>query len=179
MDEGTTGMNATGTAAPGPEHEPVPETAAELEQDIEQIRNHLSDVAGELDRRRHRVLDLPGQVRKHAKPIAIGTVALAALGLGVWWWRSRSRRSVPGRLLSLLPDRVTSGEWAEELRARLAEAIHPSQPAHPVRSSLVKISTASAAAAASALGRHFAGRLAAAQWPVQPDETERTTGFSR
>lgn len=147
------------------------ETAAQLEEDIESIRDHLTDVAGELDRRRHRLFDLPGQARKHARPIAIGAAALAALGLGIWWWRARSRRTVPGRLLSMLPDGVASGEWLADARRRLAEAIHPTPPSHPVRTGLLKVSTAGAAAAASVLGKRLAAQLARSQWPAADERT--------
>ena len=154
------------------------ETATQLEEDIEGIRNHLSDVAGELDRPRHRMVDLPGQLRRRAKPIAIGTVALAAVGLGIWFWRSRSRRGVPGRLLSMLPATVRSGEWLEDVRARVAEAIRPTPEAHPVRSSVVKISTTGIAAAASVLAKHFASQFAEGQWPATHIEDVRPAASS-
>ena len=167
MDERTAGMSAADGDDNSHQNGTTPanpvETAAQLEEDIEKIRDHLTDVAGELDRRRHRFFDLPGQARKHAKPIAIGTVALAALGVGIWWWRSRSRATIPGRLLSMLPERVASGEWFDDARRRVAEAIHPGPPSHPIRTGLFKISTAGAAAAASVLGKRFAGRVAAGQ----------------
>jgi len=175
MDERTVGMNAPGAGEPGHQNGTPPanaaETAAQLEDDIENIRNHLTDVASELDRRRHRIFDIPGQVRKHARPIAVGTAALAALGLGIWWWRSRSRKTVPGRLLSLLPEGVVSGEWLSDARKRVAEAIHPAPPSQPIRTGLFKISTAAAAAAASVLGKRLAGQLARSQWPA-PDERQ-------
>jgi len=186
MDERTVGMTSpgaeetalqtNGTATP---ETAAPETAAQLENDIENIRNHLTDVASELDRRRHRIFDIPGQVqnqvRKHARPIAAGTVALAALGLGIWWWRSRSRKPVPGRLLSLLPAGVATGEWFDDARKRVAEAIHPASPSHPVRTGLIKVSTAAAVAAASVLGKRLAGQLATSQWPTS-DERARKRG---
>ncbi len=188
MDERTTGMTSPGESTElrqanhqnGTSQPNAAETAAQLEDDIEQIRNHLTDVASELDRRRHRFFDLPGQareqLRKHGKPIAIGTVALAALGLGIWWWRSRSQRTVAGRLLSSvrdqLPDGLVSGEWLQQARKRVAEAIHPEPPARPVRTGLIKISTAAAGAAASVLGKRLAGQLARSQWPT-PDEQKQ------
>jgi hypothetical protein len=177
MDEGTTGVSSPRKGAPGERNES--ETAAELEQDIEQIRNHLSDVAGELDRRRHRLLDIPGQLRKRAKPIAVGTVALAAVGLGIWWWRSRSRRTLPGRLVSMLPDGLTSGEWWDTARKRVAETIHPTPPTHPVRGSLLKISTAAAAAAASVVGKRLAGQVAEGRWPAKREVNARPVVVAR
>jgi len=164
----------------------VPETAAQLENDIENIRNHLSEVAGELDRRRHRMTDFRGQLRRRARPLAIGTAALAAMGLGLWWWRSRSRRTTPGRFVSslraALPEGVMSGEWFDDLRARAAETIRPTPPSHPIRGSLFKISTAGAAAVASVLGKHLAGQLATAHWPAaphEPDEAYHSTDYTR
>lgn len=173
MDERTVGMNAPGAGEAGHQNGTSPanaaETAAQLEDDIENIRSHLTDVAGELDRRRHRLFDIPGQVRKHARPIAVGTAALAALGLGIWWWRSR--KTVPGRLLSLQPEGVVSGQWLTDARKRVAEAIHPAPPSHPIRSGLFKISTAGAAAVASVLGKRLATQLARSQWPA-PDQRQ-------
>ena len=177
MDERTVGMTSPGADEASRQNGTSPanaaETAAQLEDDIENIRNHLTDVASELDRRRHRFFDLPGQVgkqvRKHAKPLAIGTVGLAALGLGIWWWRSRSRKTIPGRLMSLLPDNVASSQWFEDARKRVAEAIHPAPASHPVRSGLFRISTAGAAAAASVLGKRLAVQLARDRWPT-PDQ---------
>lgn len=193
MDERTTGMTTPGDEASqlpqaghpnGTAQADAPETAAQLEEDIEQIRDHLTEVAGELDRRRHRIFDIPGQareqLRKRGKPIAIGTVAVVALGLGIWWWRSRSRRTVSGRLLSSvrdqLPDGLLSGEWLEQARKRLAEAIHPQPPSRPVLNGLIKISTAAAGAAASVLGKRLAGQLAAGQWPT-PEGRKQRAGF--
>jgi len=165
---------------------PMPETPAQLENDIEEIRDHLSDVAGELDRRRHRLLDFPGQLRRRARPIALGTAALAVVGLGLWWWRGRSRRSTGGRLVSslraALPEGVMSGEWFDDLRDRVAERIRPTPPTHPLRSSLFKISTAGAAAVASVLGKHYAGQLATGQWaagPQEPEEAYHSTDYTR
>ena len=188
MDERTVGMSTPGAEEPqangtqsgtndGAASPSPAETAAQLEDDIENIRNHLTDVASELDRRRHRIFDIPGQVRKHARPIAVGTVALAALGLGIWWWRSRSRKTIPGRMLSVLPEGVTSGEWLDDARKRVAEAIHPEPPARPVRTGLFKISTAAAGAAASVLGKRLAMQLAKSQWPT-PEERKRQTGYA-
>jgi hypothetical protein len=160
--------------------EPEPETPAQLEQDIEEIRNHLSDVAGELDRRRHRFMDVPGQVRRHAKPIAAGALALAALGAGIWWWRSRQQRGLTGRLRALVPESVASGEWLDEVRGRLAQAVRPRPAPQPVRGALLKIATAGFGAAASMLGRHLALKLAEGRSPTPATERENgLTSFAR
>ena len=156
--------------------EPEPETPAQLEQDIEGIRNHLSEVAGELDRRRHRFLDVPGQLRRHAKPIAAGTVALAALGAGLWWWRSRQQRGVTGRLRSWVPESLASGAWFDEVRGRVAQAVRPQPAPQPVRGALLKIASAGLGAAASMLGRHLALTLAEGR-PATP-ATERENGLT-
>lgn len=142
---------------PGAGDEPRPETPAQLEEDIETIREHLDDVAGELDRRRHRVLNIPRQLRRHAGPIALGA-ALAAVGLGIWWWRARRRRRVRTGVRALLPASVASGRWFDGARERVAQAIRPLPRPHPVRASLLRVSTAGAGAAASVLGKHLAGR---------------------
>ena len=62
----------------------------ELESDVERLRDELDAVVGELDRRRHRAL----QLRRHAGLVtAAGTVALLLAVVGIARWRSSRRRA--------------------------------------------------------------------------------------
>jgi hypothetical protein len=181
MDEGAFGMTTTGNDDSAEvKAESPPETPAQLEEEIEGIRNHLSDVVGELDRRRHRLLDVPGHIRRNAKPIVVGTAALVALGAGLWWWRARRQQTVAGRMGSLLPKTIASGEWFDDVRGRVAQVIHPEPPSHPFRGALLKIGTAGLGAAASVLARQLAMKFAKGRPPKGPTERENTlTSFAR
>jgi hypothetical protein len=56
--------------------------AEALQRDIEQIRGELANTVGELDRRRHDLLDVRGQLRRHPLPLALAAVAFLALAAG-------------------------------------------------------------------------------------------------
>jgi hypothetical protein len=140
MDEGTTRMK---------DHRPSPETPAELERDIEVVRNDLGMVAGELDRRRHELFDVRRQLTRH--PLAIALIAGAALGIaaaGIALARSRRRRY----------------HDVGERFGRVREAIqrmsrHPERAARPTPSAGRRIATAGGTAAASVLARQLTQRL--------------------
>ena len=70
------------------------DSPGELARDIEVVRDDLAEVVGELDRRRHEVLDdVRRQLARHALPIAV--IALLALGVaagGIALARSLRRR---------------------------------------------------------------------------------------
>ena len=71
----------------------APETPRQLESEIATIREELSALVGEADRRRHEIMDVRGQVKRHAVTVALG--AAAALGAGaalVWLGIERARR---------------------------------------------------------------------------------------
>jgi hypothetical protein len=69
---------------------------AAIEQEIRGLRAELDHLIDELDRRRHEMLDLKLQMRRHAVPVSL---AAAGLGLAVaarvayGIWRRRQRRS--------------------------------------------------------------------------------------
>ncbi len=74
------------------------EKGAQLEHDIEAIRDNLGGLVGELDRRRHRVFNIRAQLRDHAIPLAIGMVTLAGLlAGGVAVVRARRRPTLTKR----------------------------------------------------------------------------------
>ena len=141
MDKGTTRMK---------DHRPSPETPAELERDIEVVRNDLGKVAGELDRRRHELFDVRRQLTRH--PLAIALIAGAALGIvaaGIALAKARRRRRYH--------------DVAERF-GRVREAIqrmsrHPERVARPTPSAGLRIATAGGTAAASVLARHLTQRL--------------------
>ena len=71
----------------------APETPRQLDSEIATIRGELSALVGEADRRRHELMDVRGQVKRHAVTVAIG--AAATLGAGaalVWLGIERARR---------------------------------------------------------------------------------------
>ena len=97
------------------------DTPEALARDIEVVRDDLGEVVGELDRRRHEVLDdVRRQVARHALPIAV--IALLALGVaagGIALARSlRRRRQTAATSISV-----------RRLVARLFERSHRRSPA--------------------------------------------------
>lgn len=116
-------------AKPGADASESAEHRAEhLQEEVESARDDLGDLVGELDRRRHRA----------AKPIVVGAIALAVIGLGsyVLWRIFRSR---PKSKLEQLRNALHVGA------ARLKVAPEPSVAK--------KIFTAAAAGVAAAAGR--------------------------
>jgi hypothetical protein len=80
MDTGAVGMN-------GRREEPRSDGSSQahaeaLQREIEGIRGDLANTVGELDRRRHDLLDVRGQLRRHPVPITLLAVALLALAAG-------------------------------------------------------------------------------------------------
>jgi hypothetical protein len=73
------------------------EAPAALEHEVEEIRENMTEIVGELDRRRHEVFDLGSQLRKNAAPLAaagLGVVFIAA-GATTLSVRRRRRRNRP------------------------------------------------------------------------------------
>jgi hypothetical protein len=80
------------------------ERPEELERDVEDIRDNMTGLVTELDRRRHEVLDWRKQLRRNARPLAIATLGLVVLlggmaGLSVWRRRRRNRPLAKARRL--------------------------------------------------------------------------------
>jgi hypothetical protein len=120
---------------------------AELQRDIERIRNDLARTIGELDRRRHALTDVKGQLRRHAGPAAIVAVAVlglaaGAIALGVA--RRRRRNELGARMARL-----------REALGRMMEK--PSRVANDPGVGR-KIAAAAGAAAASALAKRVMAR---------------------
>ena len=71
---------------------PRPEAPAELEHEVEEIREGMTDIVGELDRRRHEVVDWGWQLRKNAAPLVVAGLGLAAIAAGVTTLSVRRKR---------------------------------------------------------------------------------------
>jgi len=161
---GTPGGTSTGAGDPwsddgakGPGTEPG--TAAEIEADIEAVRREMSDVAGELQRRGHRVAEASRRWGKRVAPIAGGLVVLAAAGLAYRYWWSRRRVTRPERWLRSLKS-VEPRAAFEEARARVSRAIAPRESrSHRLWDAGIKVGTALAGAVASTAGKQLARRL--------------------
>jgi hypothetical protein len=124
-----------------------PET---LEREIEDVRDDMGRIVGELDRRRHDRFDWRVQVRSHAR--AVGIVALSlvvamggAIGFSIWRARRRARPMAKARRL-------------REALSRIVE--HPEWVARPHPSVGKKALGAAASAFAGTLSKAAAQRLA-------------------
>jgi hypothetical protein len=99
MDTRTVGVNGQGGE---PRSDGAGQDQAEaLQRDIERLRGDLANTVGELDRRRHALLDVRGQLRRHPLPIALAAAALLALaagGIALVVTRQRRRQRLPARL---------------------------------------------------------------------------------
>ncbi|HTO97262.1 MAG TPA: hypothetical protein VMK66_09500 [Myxococcales bacterium] len=111
MGEGTSGVNGSGQTRP----------PREIEQDIERLRVRLDCSLAELDRRRHELMDVRLQMRRHPAAFAgAGAVVLLLLGgVGYAIHRSRKREELPQKAKRLRiavgravekPDKVARGE---------------------------------------------------------------------
>jgi hypothetical protein len=93
MDTRTVGLNGDGESSQ--------ELAEALQRDIDRIRSDLASTVGELGRRRHDLLDVRGQVRRHPVSltlVAVALLALAAGGVALAVTRRRRRQALPARL---------------------------------------------------------------------------------
>ena len=100
-------------AAPG-------DAVRQLGAEIAALREELSGLVAELDRRRHDMLDLKLQARRHALGVTATVASLIGAAAGVVWvgiWRSRRRQTLLSRARRLgeavgrmadQPDRVAA-----------------------------------------------------------------------
>jgi hypothetical protein len=98
-DVGAPPMVRADATAPDPEREA---TAGELEKQIESLRAEIGELVQELDRRRHEVLDVRLQVRRHAGAITIAVTCVAALIAGRIALRRRRANDVLSRGQNLI-----------------------------------------------------------------------------
>jgi hypothetical protein len=136
-----------------------------LEQEVEEIRENMTGIVRELDRRRHQFLDLRGQLRKHAVPLALGALTLALLvgsAAGFSAWRRRERNRPLAR--------------ARNLRRALSRMIaHPELVAQP-RPSIARKALASAASAvAGSLAGSMTDRIVRTKHTAEPAAARPTS----
>jgi hypothetical protein len=144
MDEGAPGVTR--------------DTVHELGNEVAHVRDELDVLLGELDRRRHEVLDVPLQLRRHAPGAGLTVLAftLAAAGsVGLTTWRRRRRARL----------RARTGRLSQAI-ARMTE--HPervaAEPTIPA-----KIAAAAASAAVAALVKKLLERGVTALANGRPD----------
>ena len=115
------------------------DTVHELGSEVAHVRDELDVLLGEFDRRRHEVLDVPLQLRRHALGTGLTVLAftLAAAGsVGLAMWRRQRRERI----------RARTGRLYQAI-ARMNE--HTERVAEPTI--LAKIVPAAASAAVAAL----------------------------
>jgi hypothetical protein len=124
------------------------EKAEALQRDIERLRGELANTVGELDRRRHDLLDVRGQLRRHPVPISLVAAALLALvagGIALGVTRRRRKQRLGARL--------------ERLREALGRMV--AKPNRVATDPGVgrKIAAAAGGAAASLTAKRLVGKL--------------------
>jgi len=125
--------------------EPSPEV---LEQEVEAIRDNVTQIASELELRRHELFDWRHQLRKHAAMTAlVAGAALLAIGASIGLSRWRRRRNA--RPL----------KRARQLRDAFARVLaHPERVARPRPSLGAKVLTAGVTGAASVVAKSLTRR---------------------
>ena len=95
-------MNLTTTGNGKGNQEVSPqESTRQLDGEIAALREELAGLVAELDRRRHDLLDIKLQARRHALGMALTSVAVLATASGFVWlgtWHSRRRRTTLSRV---------------------------------------------------------------------------------
>jgi ElaB/YqjD/DUF883 family membrane-anchored ribosome-binding protein len=163
MDEGKAGMNNLdsdiSTKAGAQATDPA-EKAERLEKDIEDIRDNLGNLVGELDHRRKEAFDIRLQLRRHPWPLAIGAVAVVGLVAGGLIWRHARRPRYP-RLAK---------RW-RDVRQAVALAAGRARPEPSPRTrAKVSVPKQIAAAAGASLASVVARRLAE-RFVRRPDQS--------
>ncbi len=133
-----------------------PEDVRRVSGEIDVLRRDLGSIVAELDRRRHELLDVRLQARRHpvVVVVAAGGAALLVGGLVALAIRQSRERRRPTR-------RVRE---ARRAIARLLD--HPHRVAAEP-SAAVKIATAAGVAAGSAIARQLATRMMARAAPAR------------
>ena len=110
-------VSADGSARPG---SPPQENVRQLEGEIAVLRDELTGLVAELDRRRHELTDFKLQARRHAVGAALTGAGLLMSAAGFVWlsaWRRRQRSTARARMERLReavsrmvtrPDRVAA-----------------------------------------------------------------------
>ena len=88
--------------------DPPETTAGELADQIESLRAELSGLVQELDRRRHEVLDVRLQLRRHAGAVTFGVTLVAAIAAGRVALRRRRNRRPESHVLGVVAKLVAA-----------------------------------------------------------------------
>ena len=123
---------------------PPEDRAKALQHDVEEIRDDLTDLVNELDRRRHQFFDVRGQVSRHALALTLAGVGLVGLVAGGWALAARHRRR-----------RESLASRVVRLRRALARMIDKPGRVASSPSALEKIGVAGASAIISALAKRL------------------------
>ena len=135
-----------GEGTPDVETDPTPE---QLEHEVEHIRNGMTHVVRELDRRRHEWFDWRLQVREHALELGLAAIGAACVATGfavVAAMRKRRKKRLRAKL--------------EMYGAAISRMIaHPERVAPPRQTLASKAASAAATALIGAAARAVAARL--------------------
>lgn len=141
-------MSPQGEAQAGSNPDP-----SQIQKEVVAARHDLDRLVGELDRRRHAMFDVRGQLRRHPVPFVLGGLALlTAVGGTVALIVARRRRH------NAWPQRV------QRLRRAVVQAVRHPDRSRDQPSTAQKIGAAGGSAAASALAKEATHRLLHAMW---------------
>jgi hypothetical protein len=133
----------------GKSHVKTEESPEQIEHEIENIRENITDIASELDRRRHELVDWRLQLKKHGPAIAMvagGCILLLWATIQARAWQAARRRRPMAR--------------AKRYREALSRMVkHPERIARAEPSTGKKVAVAAATSVASTVARGVAERL--------------------
>jgi hypothetical protein len=122
----------------------------ELEREVEDIREDMTDIVSELDRRGHEAFDWRMQLRKHAAPLIFTGLGLLVVAAGKSAFSARRRRRNNRPLAK-----------ARRMREALARMIaHPELVAQPRPSIANRALAAAVGAAAGSVAKALTDRAA-------------------
>jgi hypothetical protein len=125
---------------------PPEDRAKALQEDVEEIRDDLTGLVNELDRRRHDFFDVKGQMSRHALALALAGLGVVGLIAGGWALAARRRRR-----------REALSSRVGRLRQALARMIEKPDRVASSPSALQKIGVAGATAVISVLAKRLGG----------------------
>jgi hypothetical protein len=135
----------------------------QIEAEIAALRDELGALVGELDRRRHELLDVRLQLRRHAWHVAVAGVGLSAAIAGLIWLgagRARRRRGLLAK--------------ASRLREGVARMVERPERVAAEQTVAGKLLTTAATAAVATAATKAVERavLAAVNWSSAPSAHE-------
>jgi hypothetical protein len=148
MDERAHRLKRDGSQAIAKTEKATPETPADKEAKIERARARLDGLVTEIDRRRHELMDVRLQLRKHTLLVALVATGAAAIITTTALLVARSRRQ----------RNSVWGRWkrVREALARMTE--HPESVARNEPNLAKKIAASAGSAAASQIAKRLAER---------------------